>query len=284
MFDDQMQNSGTPKNLPVEPTDIFAGVEKDGGISPMTQTPDALAAGLLKKKTEPASSPYASVENNGMIFQNDSKLSAPTVGKIFLFLAAFLLLGGLFYGGWRFYQSKNVSPVNNVPAVSPVSQQPANQSPVPQTVNNTTSIAASSSPSTSIPAQINNDQILFGQGVDRDKDGLDDVREKQLGTDPLKSDTDGDGLSDGDEVIIYKTNPLVADTDGDGLSDGDEALIWHSNPLNKDTDGDSYLDGEEIRNGYSPIGPGKLFSSSSTASGNTTSTPGGKSTSSSLKK
>ena len=37
------------------------------------------------------------------------------------------------------------------------------------------------------------------------------------GSDPASPDTDGDGLSDSDEVLACRTNPLVADTDGDGL-------------------------------------------------------------------
>jgi hypothetical protein len=41
-------------------------------------------------------------------------------------------------------------------------------------------------------------------------------------------DTDGDGLSDMDE-LFYGTNPFKADTDGDGLSDGDEVRSG-SNP------------------------------------------------------
>ena len=35
-------------------------------------------------------------------------------------------------------------------------------------------------------------------------------------TDPNLADTDGDGLSDYDEVILYNTDPLLVDTDGDG--------------------------------------------------------------------
>lgn len=35
-------------------------------------------------------------------------------------------------------------------------------------------------------------------------------------------DTDKDGLSDFDEITIYKTSPFLADTDGDGLSDKEE--------------------------------------------------------------
>lgn len=35
-------------------------------------------------------------------------------------------------------------------------------------------------------------------------------------------DTDGDGLSDYDEIYIYGTSPYLEDTDGDGISDYDE--------------------------------------------------------------
>ncbi len=35
-------------------------------------------------------------------------------------------------------------------------------------------------------------------------------------------DTDGDGLTDYDEIYVFRTSPYLADTDGDGLSDYDE--------------------------------------------------------------
>jgi len=66
--------------------------------------------------------------------------------------------------------------------------------------------------------------------VDRDLDGLTDVEEEKLGTDPAQEDTDGDGLKDFQEVKIYHTNPLKADTDGDGVSDGLE-VYQSDNPL-----------------------------------------------------
>src|SRR5690606_2932203 len=40
--------------------------------------------------------------------------------------------------------------------------------------------------------------------VDRDGDGLTDVEEIRLGTDPGNPDTDGDGLLDGQEVRPYE--------------------------------------------------------------------------------
>ena len=81
---------------------------------------------------------------------------------------------------------------------------------------------------------------------DDDKDGLTLDEEESLGTNPKKADTDGDGLSDGDEVNKYKTNPLNNDSDGDGLKDNDEIFIYKTNPLASDTDNDGLSDGEEI--------------------------------------
>jgi hypothetical protein len=57
--------------------------------------------------------------------------------------------------------------------------------------------------------------------IDSDHDGLPDYFERQIGTDPYNSDTDGDGLSDYDEIFKYKTDPLKKDSDGDGISDSD---------------------------------------------------------------
>ena len=69
---------------------------------------------------------------------------------------------------------------------------------------------------------------------DTDGDGLTDARERELGTDPSKMDTDGDTVNDGAEVNTYGTNPLNPDTDGDGFPDG-----------------------VEINNGFNPRGTGK---------------------------
>ena len=81
---------------------------------------------------------------------------------------------------------------------------------------------------------------------DDDNDGLTNAEERRYGTDPENPDTDGDGLSDGDEVKKYHTNPLKVDTDGDGLSDGDEVFKYHTDPTKFDTDGDGLSDGDEV--------------------------------------
>lgn len=71
------------------------------------------------------------------------------------------------------------------------------------------------------------------------------------GTNPTENDTDGDGLSDDEEIFIAGTDPCLFDTDGDGLSDGDE-VERRTNPLIVDTDSDGMPDGWEVANGFNP--------------------------------
>ena len=103
---------------------------------------------------------------------------------------------------------------------------------------------------------------------DTDSDGLTDYQEIYLtGTDPLKIDTDGNKINDGDEdpdkdglsilaEIKLGTEPLTADTDNDGLNDGDEVNKYKTDPLKFDTDGDSISDGDEVKIGLNPLNPG----------------------------
>lgn len=91
----------------------------------------------------------------------------------------------------------------------------------------TSTISASTPPSAVSPTS-------SPGSADPDRDGLTNDQELQLGSDPNNPDTDGDGLSDKDEVVDYLTNPLKKDTDGDGFDDA-----------------------TEIKKGYNPLGPGK---------------------------
>lgn len=100
---------------------------------------------------------------------------------------------------------------------------------------------------------------------DTDSDGLPDGYEVlTLGTDPLKADTDGNGVKDSDEdadgdkltnLEEYKldTSPINPDTDGDGLNDYEEVYTYHTDPLNADTDGDGLSDGDDVALGFSPL-------------------------------
>ena len=118
---------------------------------------------------------------------------------------------------------------------------------------------------------------------DADDDGISDVREGLLASDPDLADTDGDGSSDGEEQAagtdlldaadtpdhlvdsdedglsdaseasaVYElhghhpTDPDNADTDEDALTDGGEELDEHSDPTDSDTDDDGLEDWYEV--------------------------------------
>ncbi|MEK7681160.1 MAG: hypothetical protein AAB348_03915 [Patescibacteria group bacterium] len=226
MFDEPKIPSQPPKNLPTEPADMFEGVDKGG--QPAPQIPDALSAGLLKKKEM---APQKMENDLGAILQsNASRADSPIVGKVIFFVFLAMVLGAVGFGGWYFYTGMVKDSKPEVVKPSQETTQPKESAPSASSQPNSDEKASE------LPAKINNDKILFGEPIDVDKDGLDDAREKEAGTDPN-----------------------VADTDADGLNDGDELIIWRTDPINPDSDGDTYLDGKEVKNGYNPLGLGKLF-------------------------
>jgi hypothetical protein len=83
--------------------------------------------------------------------------------------------------------------------------------------------------------------VEFGLPLDPDHDGLDDYYEWYINTNPLDSDTDNNGISDGQE-----------DFDGDGLDNASEALL-NADPRVVDTDDDSVGDGDEVAEAYNPV-------------------------------
>ena len=90
------------------------------------------------------------------------------------------------------------------------------------------------------------DQNADDAAMDLDGDGLTNLEEYQLGTDPRLEDSDQDGLNDDQEG---QSNPTLADTDNDGLLDGEETL---SNPTLVDTDSDNSPDSQEVATGFDP--------------------------------
>ncbi|SET45427.1 lipase family protein [[Clostridium] polysaccharolyticum] len=100
---------------------------------------------------------------------------------------------------------------------------------------------------------------------DTDNDGLSDYMEiMKFKTEPLKMDTDGNGISDGEEdadrdgisnilEVSIGTNPFKADTDEDGLKDALEVNVYKTSPILCDSDGDGLLDGEEVELELSPL-------------------------------
>lgn len=132
--------------------------------------------------------------------------------------------------------------------------------------------------------------VLWSPYSDTDQDGVSDLVEYQLDTNPVNPDTDGDTLPDGwelahawptntlnprvfnnpsldsdhdgvpDSVELQRgTRPDLADSDGDGLSDAQELFTYHTDPLKADTDGDGMNDGAEVAAGSDPLFAGTQY-------------------------
>ena len=120
----------------------------------------------------------------------------------------------------------------------------------------------------------------FSEKQDSDGDGLVDNYEVYFLTDINNVDTDGDYITDYDEIYVIDTDPLKEDTDGDGVLDSDfdydgdglsnkeemglgtfmdsidtdsdlltdyeEVRVYHTDPLKVDTDNDLLTDYEEV--------------------------------------
>jgi hypothetical protein len=102
---------------------------------------------------------------------------------------------------------------------------------------------------------------LTNPSGEADDDGLTNLEEYLAGTDPLIKDTDGDGLLDGDEIMVFKTNPALKDAfaakgdhNGDGLEDGYGFELGIS-PYNMDVDGDEVTNSVEVQQGTDPLNP-----------------------------
>jgi hypothetical protein len=160
------------------------------------------------------------------------EISAPFMSRWKIMLLVIFVVALVAGGIYMFY--RKITAENRV--IAPAPQQPAQEQP-----KSGTPTAETPKPSTDVVDDSDNivpppPTVLPEAPKDTDQDGLTDVEEAELGTDPLSPDTDKDGLTDKEEV-----------------------LLWRTNPKNPDSDGDTFLDGEEVSHGYRPDGPGKLF-------------------------
>jgi len=92
-----------------------------------------------------------------------------------------------------------------------------------------------------VQREVTSDPLL----PDTDGDGLMDANEKARMSDPRDADTDDDELPDKLETML-SSSPTNQDTDGEGLPDAFEARVFHTALYLADTDGDGFDDRREV--------------------------------------
>lgn len=137
-----------------------------------------------------------------------------------------IVLGGLGYLAYYFLGSGGKQEVNNTPTTK-----------LSQTflLNN-------------FAKSVCDDATMCGDDADPDVDGLSNYMEFVQGTKATLSDSDSDGLADGDEVNIYGTNPNNKYTDTRAIAQEND-----------------YNDGSSIKNGYDPLTRGEKYTETSLA-------------------
>ena len=247
MFEDQNQKT----------EDIFSETDKQPDASPAAAAPapplgppSALAQGKLQPARANASAMPAAQLSGA------TRSSFPFKKVLAISLVSVVLVGGAWgaFSWWRGRGQAGSAPVLGAPAEtkSPAESQAPAQEPS----------GAAAGDGGSVGSKINEAYNNLNQGsVNRALDpfaapvepGANNPADASAAT-----DTDQDGLSDAQE-FSQGTNPRLVDSDGDGLTDWEEVSIFGTDPLKTDTDGDKYPDGEEVQNGYNPKGPGKLL-------------------------
>ncbi|MFA5886753.1 MAG: hypothetical protein WC863_03155 [Patescibacteria group bacterium] len=235
--------------------DIFAETDKPTDNAQANSHGAGQAASAIDThKVGLASGENISEELSSVVY--DNKWFKIVLGVL---IAAVLLLGG--YLVYRNFFSASVTNPDITPeAVAPKTD---NSSEVKKTPEENGSFVAPTGGSNETTSNSQAGEIPSIPGVNT-------PAVKPLGTDTLGAtssevippvnssvDSDNDGLVDVEERLAG-TNINVIDTDGDTLSDYEEVKIYQTNPLSADSDGDSYLDGAEVKNGYNPNGPGKM--------------------------
>jgi|GEM_PF-2462765 hypothetical protein len=250
MFNDlnqpNQQAAGTP---PVD--DIFAETDK---------SVEAKNFSGYYANTNAAPTPGVSAEietqKAGLSAAEDLPTSSKgKILKVGLITLLILLLIGLCYLIYvKFLTGQEEVPVVNTPVATTTEQTP---------------VATVTPVITEVPVVTSTPEVATSTDTtltDTDSDGLTNEEEGILGTDINLKDTDNDGLSDYDEVKLYNTSALLTDTDKDGLPDYDEIKIYKTDANKADTDGDGHSDGEEVKNGYNPLGSGKMVDASKATS------------------
>jgi hypothetical protein len=210
-----------------EPKDIFADIPSEKPVDRPTMS--------LQSPGASSASPAAP----GVVRQ------AGTFSKKLIFIpVVILILGGAAYAAYSYLVPK-------VPTVAPTAVVPDQGTPsvvAPEPVTNAPTPVTPTTPPTAVPPP--------PAAV------LNTAPTAATGTSPLPPTSQPLIPEAGTSTPAVSSATLSAsstlDSDGDGLTDYQEVCIYGTDPHNPDTDGDGYQDGAEVKSGYNPNGPGKL--------------------------
>ena len=229
--------------------DIFAETDSGTTGSPSAKNLNSNSTGTTNQLKASLNKMEENIKNEKSFensFGSDEKKGGGIIKKMFILIIVFVLIGA----GAYFVYSQILLPGSS-----------NNQDLINQSQNNLTDNNKNNDSLTDESFDENfqqdedifNDELLDEAQTEDNLEPVEDVSPEDV----LKNiDSDGDGLSDYEEIYIYKTDPYNQDSDGDGLSDYEEVMIFGTDPLSADTDGDTYFDGQEILGGYNPLGGG----------------------------
>ncbi len=249
-----------------KPQEIQAMPEAVSALSSAPRGPEDMFANLDQSPKKPA----APTSMGDLPLRASSPSSL--LKYIGIFIAVVVVLAGLGYGFWyaaiklpamkkaaataRVVEPivPSAAPLNPAPPSSPIPPEPVPSSAPDPTLPG----SATTDPSldTNIPAPLPVPIVAPPVGVTIPPPQSIDAVQASNTTGLSTLDTDADGLTDQRELELG-TDPRNKDTDGDGLSDGDEVLKYGTNPLDRDTDKDGFIDGTEVQKGYNPRGADK---------------------------
>jgi len=245
-----------PPNLPVEPVNQ---TPPPPPLTPSGVQPKPIVMSQAKKEPEDIFADV-NVGNDDVqtmpgaqdIYSSSKKSPLPMIAVI---VVGIIVVAGVAFAAWYFLIRQETVPANDTAAMqqavpAAMQQQPEIIEQPPVTANEVTTLPPAGSniplpePATTetsaetvteTPAEVPPVvAVMPTEGLDSDSDGLTDVEEVLLGTNPQVVDTDGDGFNDGSETVnlyspVAASQPLNADAHF-------SAAVWEAKtPLNSYT-------------------------------------------------